>query len=301
MSIAKLLPERRSSWFVWILLFTVVLPIYYLKWPYPRFSGYYREHVWRQACPGNSCDVRRLKIDALVPQYAADFTEVPLRITVENVYTETIDTTITLSVTLQGASPDDERKAYTTVNGKEQNAITLRDVPPHGVETVIFMLRVPAPPKTDTAKYRVQILVNGDPINFSIRRDIEFNRIEVFRLWMIKYPLSPPSSNVVIPVGLLLLVSLGEYTFREASKKSLHELYAPVPALALSILILAVISTSFWAWKEVATGILVMTLVAIGTGWLLANSGSTPADDEDTAVVKPVIRKEPPASSNEDQ
>ncbi len=225
-SLSQLFPSRRISWLIWVFILIIMLPLYYFDPDF--YQAFHREYNkgW-QRCPWSATDCAIKKGDLAfsysVPRYVTDFWEMPLTIQVmhnlprrvDDVSIESIahreNKNVVISVELVPTIRANEVFIYTE-ESPEQNSITL-SIPPGGEATATFYIRAYDQNSQTAPVYRPQISLYGEPIGTPLNYTIQPNRQEIFKLWLIKYFLVPPGINVVIPLGALLLVWLGEANF----------------------------------------------------------------------------------------
>lgn len=213
MFIQSLFPQSKVSWFIWLLLLVIWLPLYYFWKPFPYLYAQYEREKWDNCTAGKELcrrwgqDLEGTKrLFTRIPSAVADFIEVPLEIGVQNVYT----TNVSAVVSLVPDTPDGVTIHF-TIDGHEQNSKVFESIPPGGEAISTFMVRVSG--GKDNEKYPLHFKLDGkdiQPLNYSLK----FDRSKVLKLWFTQYLLLPPGSNVVLTVGILLLVSLGEGCYR---------------------------------------------------------------------------------------
>lgn len=207
----RLLPERRISWFLWVGLLMIFLPMYYSSYPFPKLIYHFENEMWTQPCEvsvGNKWDAT-----VRAPRTLADFTDMPMIITVINRQASPDNALIAATVACSSPADCEDSVKFRVKNGElEQNTVSLAEIPSNGAMTTQFRLRV-VPERTDQVARGlvINVSLNGEDI---IQRCEEFrpkfDREQVFRLWTIENLLSPPGSNVVVPIFFLFIVVVAE-------------------------------------------------------------------------------------------
>lgn len=231
----RLLPKRRISWFLWVGLLMVFLPKYYSSYPFPGLIYHYENEMWTQPCTVSVGS----KWDAIVraPRTLADFTDMPMIISVINRQASPDNALIAVTVACSSPADCEDSVKFRVKNGElEQNTVSLAEIPPNGAMTTQFRLRV-VPERTEQVAggLVINVSLNGEDILQKCEEfRPKFDREQVFRLWAIENLLSPPGSNVVVPIFFLFLVVLAEMVadvtvyFRQPEKRSeFEEMYQP--------------------------------------------------------------------------
>lgn len=207
----RLLPKRRISWFLWVGLLMIFLPKYYSSYPFPGLMYYYEDAMWTQPCKVSVGS----KWDAIVraPRTLADFTDMPMIISVINRQASPDNALIVVTVACSSPADCEDSVKFILKNGElEQSAVALAEIPPNGTVTTQFRLRV-VPERADqmAGGLVINVGLNGEDILQGCEEfRPKFDREEVFRLWTIENLLSPPGSNVVVPIFFLFIVVLAE-------------------------------------------------------------------------------------------
>lgn len=192
--------------------------------------------MWTRPCEvsvGNKWDAT-----VQAPRTLADFVDMPMIISVINRQASP-DNALIVATVACSTSPDDceDSVRFILKNGElEQSAVTLAEIPPNGAMTTQFRLRV-VPERADQVAggLVINVSLNGEAILQGCEEfRSEFDRGKAFRLWAIENLLSPPGSNVVVPIFFLFLVVLAEMVadatvyFRQPENRSeFEEMYQP--------------------------------------------------------------------------
>ena len=285
MRLDRLLPKHRASWILWISILVIVFPLYYVWKPYSDLNKQYEMGRWKGCLwDEHYCEAvdwgpgRMLKLDMRAPTYVADFTEMPLQVTVTNNTTETLDAIVSVQVKgMPGRGQVHLRlveSGYGSMVAEEhdvpgyfQNSAAFRDIPPHGEMVATFMMRVSG--GADGEEYGAVILLDGNPITQPTRKST-FDRREVFELWLFKRLLFPPGANIFIPIVGLILVGFGEEVYERSVQRREKAIWGillvgVLPFLALGLL-------GYLRWGMVLTSI-VAIFVSAAAGWLLGHGG----------------------------
>lgn len=164
-------------------------------------------------------DDEKWKVTVRAPKAVADFTDVPMSVRVRN--NQTAPASAQISATLECRDRDNvckENIAYARalVRGSTQSGVFLENIPANGEVITWFDLRAviqakgEATPNSDI-NLETNVQINQESV-FSPNEAFlsGFDRDKVFRLWAIQNLLSPPGSNIVVPIFFLFIVVLAE-------------------------------------------------------------------------------------------
>lgn len=223
----EFLPKRSILWLLWIGLLLMFFPKYYSSDPFPELIYRYNQ-MWTQPCEVPVGEKWSAYVRA--PRFLADFTDVPMTVSVINRQTIPDNAVVAVNIACDRSADCKDKVIVKVTNGElEQSTISLAEIPPNGVVTTQFKLRV-VPGRADQAVKNLvmSVSLNGEDIlqrcgEFRTR----FDRELVFQLWVTENLLSPPGSNVVVPIFLLLIVLLAEIvaevTFRIHKSENCRE------------------------------------------------------------------------------
>ena len=214
----RLLPKRPISWFIWIGLLVICLPRYYSSFPFPQLIYQYEAEMWTRPREVTH-DANKWSVTVRAPKAITDFTDVPMSVLVRN--NQTSPASAQVSATLKCRDGDNvckENIAYTRalVRDSVQSSVSLEHIPANGEVITWFDLRVvlksdgQATPNPEIT-LETNVGINQKDV-FSPKEAFlsRFDRDQVFRLWAIEYLLSPPGSNIVVPIFFLCIVVLAE-------------------------------------------------------------------------------------------
>lgn len=221
MPLKSLYPQRPFFWFVWLAAVLIMFPIYYFDESYyPQINQEYEQTQWL-TCQANptTCfasgysDNMQWQIDVKIPRYVADFVESPVEIRLTNITTET-QPVVVVNVNINSTLSESGAQPNFSVSDESKNTIIFESIPPRGQVIALFGLEIAGGQESE--EFVMQVEVNGIAVrqgfDFRVERPI-FDRLQVFKLWSVQYLLSPPGANIVIPVSLLLIVSIGEWAY----------------------------------------------------------------------------------------
>jgi hypothetical protein len=226
--LSKLFPQKRISWVIWVALVVIAFPVYYLE-PnyYQRYRKEYRKGWDRCVWGASHCAIPHKDSEFFytVPKYISNFWAMPLTIRVrrknavsaeqvQNKGSKDIVVSLVLSPTVVSEEistvASDALSIYSDEKGDVEQNTAVLSLPPGGEAITSFLIRAnQAKPR----KYRIQLYAFGEPVSAPLAFEVEVNRRQVFKLWLIKHFLTPPGANVIIPVGIALLVWIGERGF----------------------------------------------------------------------------------------
>lgn len=255
----RLLPKRPISWFIWIGLLVICLPRYYASFPFPQLIYQYEAEMWtrpREVTHENN----KWNVTVRAPKAIADFTDVPMSVLVRN--NQTSPANAQVSATLRCQDRDDvcaKNLAYARalVRGSAQSSVFLENIPANGEVITWFDLRVvveahnEATPNPDI-NLETDVQVNHESVFSGNEVFLSgFDRERVFRLWAIENLLSPPGSNIVVPIFFLFIVVLAEIvTDLVVMLRSSDDRGERVRWTAAVLLVLAVVGLLLWAPKS---------------------------------------------------
>jgi hypothetical protein len=214
----RLLPKRPISWFIWLGLLVICLPRYYSSFPFPQLIYQYEAEMWTRPREVH-LDNEKWSVTVRSPKTIADFTDVPMSVLVRNQQASPANALVSATLRCRNSDAICEKSiAYTRalVRNSVQSSIFLENVPANGEVITWFDLRAVVQADGDAASepgitLETNIEINrervfqGDEV-FEAR----FNRDRVFRLWAIENLLSPPGSNILIPIFFLFIVVIFE-------------------------------------------------------------------------------------------
>ncbi len=209
----RLLPKRPFSWVIWALLLVIFLPRYYSVFPFPQLIFDYERQMWTQ--PKEISVGDNWVVTVRAPKVIGDFTDGSMSVAIRNKQSSPASAELSVSLECQdGDNHCQQTVAYrrVQVRSSTQNSVYLEDIPPNGEVTTWFDLRAVVTGDAPASPSLVaEVLVDGDRVT---QRDetflATFDRDRMFRLWAIENLLSPPGSNIVVPIFFLFIVVLAE-------------------------------------------------------------------------------------------
>lgn len=219
--------KRSILWLLWVGLLWVFFPKYYSSDPFPELIYRYSQ-MWTQPCEVSVGNKWNAYVRA--PRVLADFADMPMTVSVINRQSRPDDAVVAVTIACVRLAECKDSVIFKVTNAElEQSTISLAEIPPNGVATTQFKLRVVPGRAYQAAKDLVMnVSLNGEDI---LQRCGEFrstfDRELVFQLWVTENLLSPPGSNVVVPIFFLLIVLLAEIvaeaTFRIRKSENFRE------------------------------------------------------------------------------
>jgi len=304
MPLDSLLPRHRVTWVLWVSILVAIFPLYYVLWPYPRLNVQYEKERWVECewdgrfCGEMSLDSeRRRELYVRAPAYVADFTEMPLQVRVTNIYTETLDAVVGVSV-VRGT----ERRVHIRlvdrgyesvateehdVAGYEQNSVTLPGIPPNGEMVATFMIRVSGGSEGEV--YTATMLLDGKPTPQPIEYQSTFDRQKVFQMWLIKHLLFPPGANIFIPIVSLLIVCFGEEVYESVTLQRLNK---RMLWLLILLFIPGALPILFIVWTPLGWFFLAAMLLSAVVGCWIGRGGKPPRGREPEGSLPPISEGE---------